>query len=267
VGTTSSDIFNSSTQSGVVLNRTLYAALQASNDGQHSAIFNRLTSDGSIVQFRKDGTTVGSIGSSSGAYLHIGSSGATDAFIRFTGVSVPSVRPSTASGANSDATIDLGSSTARFKDLYLSGGVYLGGTGAANKLDDYEEGTWTPSFNGYSTGFTGTYTKIGDIVHCRIARTTAIASGSITGSVIITGLPFTAQRAYTSPLGQIRGTTTTGASSRPYGIVHGSVVGLFTDDSFGDVAYYNASSANWDGSNIKQNSTAIYMAWEFTYRV
>jgi hypothetical protein len=28
----------------------------------------------------------------------------------------------------------------RFKDLYLSGGVYLGGTVAANKLDDYETG-------------------------------------------------------------------------------------------------------------------------------
>ena len=166
-----------------------------------------------------------------------------------------------------DNAISLGNAGNRFKDLYLSGGVHLGGTGSANKLDDYEEGTWTPSFNGYSTGFTGTYTKIGDIVHCRIARTTAIASGSITGSVIITGLPFTAQRTYTSPLGQIRGTTTTGASSRPYGIVHGSVVGLFTDDSFGDVAYYNANGANWDGSNFKQNSTAIYMAWEFTYRV
>jgi hypothetical protein len=35
-------------------------------------------------------------------------------------------------------------SAARFKDLYLSGGVYLGGTVAANYLDDYEEGTWTP---------------------------------------------------------------------------------------------------------------------------
>jgi hypothetical protein len=30
-------------------------------------------------------------------------------------------------------------------DLTLSGGVYLGGTGSANYLDDYEEGTWTPT--------------------------------------------------------------------------------------------------------------------------
>ena len=43
-------------------------------------------------------------------------------------------------GARVDATVDLGVSAHRFKDLYLSGGVYLGGTGSANYLDDYEEG-------------------------------------------------------------------------------------------------------------------------------
>jgi hypothetical protein len=42
-----------------------------------------------------------------------------------------------------------------FKDLYLSGGVYLGGTGAANLLDDYEEGTWTPAFTNIGTGTYG----------------------------------------------------------------------------------------------------------------
>jgi hypothetical protein len=47
-------------------------------------------------------------------------------------------------GTSVDATVDLGYFSLRWKDLYLSGGVYLGGTGAANKLDDYEEGTWTP---------------------------------------------------------------------------------------------------------------------------
>ena len=225
------------------------------------AVLNRTTSDGNIVLFRKDGSTVGSIGSRAGLVTYI-TSGGTYSGLDF-GTDINPMK----SGALSDGQVNLGASGQRFLNLYLSGGVHLGGTGSANKLDDYEEGTWTPSFNGYSTGFTGTYTKIGDIVHCRILRTTAIGSGSITGSVIISGLPFSAQRTYTPPLGQIRGTTTTGASSRPYGIVHGSVVGLFTDDSFGDVAYYNASSANWDGSNIKQNSTAIYMAWEFTYRV
>ena len=64
----------------------------------------------------------------------------------------------------SDNTIDLGQAGGRFKDLYLSGGVYLGGTGAANKLDDYEEGTWTPTaqlYSGTMTVNSATYTKIG----------------------------------------------------------------------------------------------------------
>ena len=47
--------------------------------------------------------------------------------------------------------------------------IFLGGTGSANELDDYEEGTWTPNVasNGsgsYSTQH-GFYTKVGNIVH------------------------------------------------------------------------------------------------------
>jgi hypothetical protein len=100
--------------------------------------------------------------------------------------------------AYADAAIDLGSDGARFKDLYLSGGVYLGGTGSANKLDDYEEGTFTPTFTITNATIThdiqtGRYTKIGQIVHFQMIIGTDAVSGSISGSnVIITGFPFTA---------------------------------------------------------------------------
>ena len=67
----------------------------------------------------------------------------------------------------------------------------------ANTLDDYEEGTWTPTvaFGGTaSVGATyatqhGTYTKIGRMVYfsCRITLTN---KGSTTGYSQITGLPF-----------------------------------------------------------------------------
>jgi hypothetical protein len=66
-----------------------------------------------------------------------------------------------------------------------------------NTLDDYEEGTFTPSiaFGGASVGITyfdrqGNYTKIGRQVTCTmyIALT---AVGSSTGNAQITGLPFT----------------------------------------------------------------------------
>jgi hypothetical protein len=60
----------------------------------------------------------------------------------------------------------------------------------ANTLDDYEEGTWTPTATGFSTntGWSGTYTKIGRLVYLTVRHTTAITSTKLTS--IITGLPF-----------------------------------------------------------------------------
>ena len=88
----------------------------------------------------------------------------------------------------------MGVNSSRFKDLYLSGGVYLGGTGAANKLEDYEEGTWTPTIvSGYaSIGFvSATYTKVGDKVTVW-AYVNSLATGN-SSPVIIGGLPFTSK--------------------------------------------------------------------------
>ena len=95
-----------------------------------------------------------------------------------------------------DNTVDLGASSTRFKDLYLSGGAYIGGTGSANKLDDYEEGTWTPvwSASGSATyGIqVGTYTKVGNIVHasCYLFMTN---KSTLSGALQLAGLPFTSE--------------------------------------------------------------------------
>lgn len=66
----------------------------------------------------------------------------------------------------------------------------------ANTLDDYEEGTWTPTieFGGGSTGITysaqgGYYTKVGNLVNV-IGNTTLSAKGSSTGNVTVAGIPF-----------------------------------------------------------------------------
>ena len=85
-------------------------------------------------------------------------------------------------------------------DLTLSGGVYLGGTGSANKLSDYEEGTWTPvvrdgSVSGTVVTYTNenaTYTKIGNqvFISCFMTRSD---SNSRTGRMFLTGLPFTSK--------------------------------------------------------------------------
>jgi hypothetical protein len=87
-------------------------------------------------------------------------------------------------------------------DIEVSGGVYLGGTVAANLLDDYEEGTWTPTYGGTSTNGSiaytnqyGYYTKIGNIVtvNCRLSASTVTTSP--TGNMVIRGLPFTVSSA------------------------------------------------------------------------
>ena len=151
-------------------------------DADNPADFNRKTSDGVIALFRKDGTTVGSIACKSGS-MYIGSN-LTPSFIKF---STNTLQPCTSVGGDSDNTLTLGDSNNRFKDLYLSGGVYLGGTAAANKLDDYEEGTWTPvTSSGSWTVNSATYTKVGNMVTCRF-KVTATATISAND---FTGLPF-----------------------------------------------------------------------------
>jgi len=134
-------------------------------DNNRVQVLNRLTSDGEILDFRKDGTTVGSIGTYDGG-SYIGSSGGgADAYLMFNN---SAIYPSTSSGAARDNAIKLGYSGSRFSDLYLSGGVYLGGTGAANYLDDYEEGTFTPGFGAVTVTYnsqSGKYIKIGNLIH------------------------------------------------------------------------------------------------------
>ena len=101
--------------------------------------------------------------------------------------------PTNNAGAIIDNDCDLGVSTHRFKDLYLSGGAYLGGTGAANKLDGYEEGDFTPALNAFTGTYThqrGKYVKVGSLVTASIHIQIATTGGS--GNIIVTGLPFTA---------------------------------------------------------------------------
>jgi hypothetical protein len=152
---------------------------------------NRLSTDGDIATFRKDGTTVGSIGSHS-SNITIGTGATGLRFYDTENVIMPR-NPST--GANVDGTVSLGEQLNRFKDLFLSGGVFLGGTGAANKLDDYEEGDFTANYS--ATGLTvthdittGKYTKVGNLVTFYILLGTDAVSGVGAVQLTITGLPF-----------------------------------------------------------------------------
>jgi hypothetical protein len=140
--------------------------------------------------FAKDGTTVGSWQSRSGAVSAIILDPRTGG--RGLSAGTNSIVPTDKDGTLSNGATDIGEQNFKFRDLYLSGGVYLGGTAAANKLDDYEEGTWTPgqgTFNTWSSPvITATYTKIGNMVTVYFRQ----ISGTVGWSVndYITGLPF-----------------------------------------------------------------------------
>ena len=106
-----------------------------------------------------------------------------------------------ASGAVTDVKIDTMSSsklTGALPSSVTSSGVYLGGTGSANYLDDYEEGTFevtaVPATSGTATVNTSyntlSYTKIGRLV--TITGDIRISSfSSAVGHLLLYGLPFT----------------------------------------------------------------------------
>ena len=77
-----------------------------------------------------------------------------------------------------------------------TGGIYLGGTTAANLLDDYEEGTWTPNLYGSTVAGTFTPESINSGFYIKQGRMVTIfgnVRGTIagaSGSALINGLPF-----------------------------------------------------------------------------
>ena len=123
VGTTDDVVqTNSGTgNGGIVLRNNNYVAV--ASDGSAALELNRLASDGEIANFRKNGATVGSIGSALGdssvSTLFIADGG--NVGLRFDQASTDDIQPCTTTGANRDAAINLGAAGNRFKDLWLSG--------------------------------------------------------------------------------------------------------------------------------------------------
>ena len=82
--------------------------------------------------------------------------------------------------------------------LLKGGGItFNGDTAAANALDDYEEGTWTPVYSGSTTAgsysmthLKGIYTKIGNLVTVSASAFNVTQSSAGAGDIRILGLPF-----------------------------------------------------------------------------
>jgi len=255
VGTTSADPAATSQNTvGTAIGASGY--LSMTRDDAVSAFFNRKTSDGSIAEFRKDGTTVGSIGSVAGGYTMYNSESGTG----YLGVNGAATYAWDATKVyhNTDATGDLGLSNRRFKDAYLSGGVYLGGTGAANKLDDYETGTWAVAVfdassggNESATAVNGYYTKIGNLVHCNFIMNNIDTSGLTGANPIYWSLPF-GVASTENALGQVTGNFNNGSivQVHPYAAQNSGRIFLLTHKDNGNEGFIVVSDFSDDSDDV-----------------
>ena len=231
-------------------------------DGSQPLEVRRLTSDGVLIDLRKDSTSVGSIGVSGGNNPYFSSGVANHGGLIFSdgGASTPQMNPLSSGSTLADGVMNIGSSSYRFKDLYLSGGVYLGGVGSSNKLDDYEEGTFTITLKGAATNPTTTqswtsyYTKIGRNVTIFVPASTLLNATGASGYVYFDGLPFSAVIPTTGTVMSYNGGNWTGSDIVSY--VSGSSIFL----------YQNTSSGAWATvSHIP--SASVYYVMNITYFV
>jgi hypothetical protein len=129
---------------------------------------------------------------------------------------------------------------ARFtNDGYLrmasgTGGIQFNGdTAAANALDDYEEGTWTPVLSSTGTAPTysggsavGLYTKVGRVVQFSLWLQVGTGYSAGSGDLSIIGLPFTVNSSnanYVVTNGWYNGSVTGLSSSQTYPAQYTSV--------------------------------------------
>ena len=128
VGTTESVSTSSSQVGGEIRSNGIAVSAVNSNP---CTIANRIGTDGDITLLRKDGVTIGSIGTLNSDPWMARANGCGVRFITAAWL------PATATGANSDNTVDLGYSGARFDDIYATNNVI--NTSDRNEKQDIEE--------------------------------------------------------------------------------------------------------------------------------
>jgi|TARA_Y100000033_G_C2757249_1_gene117118 hypothetical protein len=131
-------------------------------DGNVPFIANRLGDDGNLIDLRQAGTTIGTIGSTgaNGTTLLVDATGefmilkTANNQLSFGGASTPAFA---GNGSANDDAINLGRSDRRFKNLYLSAGIYAGsgfGTNGQVLTSDGTNATWQDASGGSSVSMT-----------------------------------------------------------------------------------------------------------------
>ena len=121
------------------------------------------------------------------------------------------------------------------------------GTGSTGSevLDDYEEGTWTPTFLNTTVSAgpdttTGRYTKIGNTVHVAYYGASLTLSG---GSMVMGGLPFTVASASSySNFHYVHGTASSSTTTGGYFTANNTTLKFIIQDSISIPAWVTGSS-------------------------
>ena len=148
-----------------------------------------LDADGGDIIFKDGGTEFGRIENQGGDTAIYSTASGHEGLLLGNGAIVPTDN----AGSATDNACNLGGATGRFSDFYLAGGVFLGGTGSANQISDYEEGTYTPTITSATNSITnksatGSYTKVGRLVNVQV-NILITTNGNGSGTVRAT-LPF-----------------------------------------------------------------------------
>lgn len=150
-----------------------------------------------------------------------------------------------------------------------AGITFNGDTATANELDDYEEGTWTPTVSGSGTAgtytLTGTYayyTKIGNQVTVYAKFGFSAASGG-TGNMLIRGLPVN-YKANTYSVGAMFASFLNTTSSTSNGIAM-ATASLISNDVINPTL--NIDNAATEPAPISTVSTSTVLNFTFSYTV
>ena len=160
------------------------------------------------------------------------------------------------------------------KNVTFAAGLLIGGTGAANTLDDYEEGTWTPVIksNNNTISRSGgnefhTYTKIGRMVNITFTLQAVTLSGTIDNSgdfTTITGLPFTSS----STAGQRSPGTEILFFSSGSKFTEGNVTGTVgVNVSKVEVLEHDGAGTGYSSGRIANLTSNTYWMFNLTYYV
>ena len=141
-----------------------------------------------------------------------------------------------------------------------SGLAFHGDTAAANRLDDYEEGTWTPNVatqngntNGSYTYRQGYYTKIGRVVHAQAYIQWSGATNH-SGYIYFNNFPFSSAN-----LSLINQVGTVMLHSLPFpSSSHTSACLYMGGNSNGTNLYFSGSNTGWSAGNNSNDGEIIF---------